>query len=98
MRIKEICERIGLTSVRCERCGKVHDATPLIKALFGEIVEQCRDGKKVVIDGFGNFEAQIKKGRLQKTPIMKGGEILYDDRKWLSFRQSSGVKQIMKKG
>ena len=98
MRIKEVCERIGLTKVRCERCGKTHNALPLIRALFLEIIMQCKDGNKVLIDGFGVFGAQIKKGRLHKTPLMKGGEIYYADRKYLKFRQSTNVKRIMKKG
>lgn len=98
MHIKEVCKRLGLTKVRCERCGKVHDASPLIKALFEEIVLQCKEGSRIVIDGFGTFEAQTKKGRLHKTPLMKGGEVFYEDRKWLSFKQSTIVKKAMKKG
>lgn len=98
MWIKELCELIGLTSIRCERCGKKHNALPLVRALFEEIVMVCKDGEQLNIDHFGIFQAQVKKGRLHKTSLMKGGEVRYPDAKWLSFRQSKSVKRLMKEG
>ena len=96
MRIKELCELIGVTKIRCERCGKQHDAMPLVREMFRQIVLLCKEGNKICIDGFGIFESQIKRGRVHKTPLVKGGEITYPDRRYLSFKQSKIAKKMMR--
>lgn len=71
------------------------DATKAVEAVFESITESLRQGEKVQLIGFGNFEVRERAARKGRNP-QTGEEIDIAASKVPAFRPGKALKEAVK--
>lgn len=93
--LKDAAKVAGIQRIKCPDCGARFSAEPLYKRLFEGVMVLIKDGYRVNVPKFGIFGRRLIKGRAHKTPVTPSGEVRYDDRYALSFRQAQGARRAL---
>lgn len=67
--------------------------TEVVKSIMKVIPEVLREGDKVILTGFGIFEAKPRKGRTQIDP--QGKKIVVPDKTVPKFKPGKDFKEIL---
>lgn len=94
--IKDAAKKSGLNPIAC-KCGRKINTLAALMKFFDVIIDLCRAGEEVRVKNFGIFHSKITKGRTLISPLLKDGQIDFDDVKTLRFRQSQGGKDKLNK-
>src|SRR5699024_3204959 len=84
--IETVAEKTGLTK---------KDATVAVDAVFGSIQDFLKDGEKVQLIGFGNFEVRERAARKGRNP-QTGAEIQIPASKVPAFKPGKALKDVVK--
>ena len=71
------------------------DATKAVDAVFESIMDSLKDGEKVQLIGFGNFEVRDRAARKGRNP-QTGAEIQIPASKVPAFKAGKALKDIVK--
>lgn len=71
------------------------DATKAVDAVFESIMDSLKDGEKVQLIGFGNFEVRERAARKGRNP-QTGAEIEIAASKVPAFKPGKALKEIVK--
>lgn len=71
------------------------DATKAVDAVFESIMDSLKDGDKVQLIGFGNFEVRERAARKGRNP-QTGAEIEIPASKVPAFKPGKALKDIVK--
>jgi len=67
----------------------------ILQSGLNVILERIAIGETISIKRFGVFSSTISKGRKLKSPLLKNGEVSYDDSLVIRFRQSLKAKELV---
>ena len=84
--VEQVAEKTGLTK---------KDATAAVDALFDGIQTSFKDGEKVQVIGFGNFEVRERAARKGRNP-QTGEEITIAASKSPAFKAGKQLKDAVK--
>lgn len=84
--VEKVAEKTGLTK---------KDATAAVDSLFDSIQDALKDGEKVQIIGFGNFEVRERAARKGRNP-QTGEEITIAASKSPAFKAGKQLKDSVK--
>ncbi|MGM0216896.1 HU family DNA-binding protein [Enterococcus sp. AZ109] len=84
--VEKVAEKTGLTK---------KDATAAVDALFTTIQDALKDGDKVQVIGFGNFEVRERAARKGRNP-QTGEEITIAASKSPAFKAGKQLKDAVK--
>ncbi|KRL83799.1 histone-like DNA-binding protein HU [Ligilactobacillus apodemi DSM 16634 = JCM 16172] len=84
--IETVAEKTGLTK---------KDATVAVDAVFGSIQDYLKEGEKVQLIGFGNFEVRERAARKGRNP-QTGKEIQIPASKVPAFKPGKALKDAVK--
>lgn len=84
--VEKVAEKTGLTK---------KDATAAVDSLFDSIQDALKDGEKVQVIGFGNFEVRERAARKGRNP-QTGEEITIAASKSPAFKVSKQLKDSVK--
>lgn len=84
--VESVADKTGLTK---------RDAAAAVDALFEEIQELLKDGEKVQVIGFGNFEVRERAARKGRNP-QTGEEIMIAASKSPAFKAGKQLKDAVK--
>lgn len=84
--VEKVAEKTGLTK---------KDATAAVDTLFDSIQEALKDGEKVQVIGFGNFEVRERAARKGRNP-QTGEEITIAASKSPAFKAGKQLKDSVK--
>ncbi|WP_278252570.1 HU family DNA-binding protein [Candidatus Enterococcus moelleringii] len=84
--VEKVAEKTGLTK---------KDATAAVDTLFDSIQDALKDGEKVQIIGFGNFEVRERAARKGRNP-QTGEEITIAASKSPAFKAGKQLKDAVK--
>lgn len=84
--VEQVAEKTGLTK---------KDATVAVDALFDGIQTSLKDGEKVQVIGFGNFEVRERAARKGRNP-QTGEEITIAASKSPAFKAGKQLKDAVK--
>lgn len=84
--INQVAEKTGLTK---------KDSTKAVDALFDSITEALRNGDKVQLIGFGNFEVRERAERTGRNP-QTGEEMVIPATKVPAFKPGKALKDAVK--
>lgn len=73
------------------------DATKAVDAVFDSILEALKNGDKVQLIGFGNFEVRERAERKGRSP-QTGEELLIPATKVPAFKPGKNLKDAVKSG
>ena len=82
--IKAVAKRTGLSQENVRNC---------LEAIFAEILNEVRAGKRVSIKGFGSFKPVVRKGGKKRNP-RTGGTVEVPTKVVLKFNPSESVKVL----
>ena len=85
--IAAVAEKTGLTKKDAER---------VVSATFETVVATLKNGEKVQISGFGNFEVKAREARIGRNPRTKE-EIKIPATKLPAFQASKTLKDLISK-
>lgn len=85
--IAAVAEKTGLTKKDAER---------VVSATFETVVATLKNGEKVQISGFGNFEVKAREARIGRNPRTKE-EIKIPATKLPAFKASKTLKDLISK-
>ena len=71
------------------------DATKAVEAVFGTVMDSLKDGEKVQLIGFGNFEVRDRAARKGRNP-QTGEEIQIPASKVPAFKPGKALKEAVK--
>ncbi len=86
-------ELINAVAEKSELAKK--DATKAVDAVFESIMESLKEGEKVQLIGFGNFEVRDRSARKGRNP-QTGEEIDIPASKVPAFKAGKALKDIVK--
>ncbi len=84
--VEKVAEKTGLTK---------KDATAAVDTLFDSIQDALKDGEKVQVIGFGNFEVRERAARKGRNP-QTGEEITIAASKSPAFKAGKQLKDAVK--
>ncbi|MEO1771938.1 HU family DNA-binding protein [Candidatus Enterococcus ferrettii] len=84
--VEKVAEKTGLTK---------KDATAAVDSLFDSIQDALKDGEKVQVIGFGNFEVRERAARKGRNP-QTGEEITIAASKSPAFKAGKQLKDSVK--
>jgi DNA-binding protein HU-beta len=84
--INQVAEKSGLTK---------KDSTKAVDAVFDSITEALRNGDKVQLIGFGNFEVRERAERTGRNP-QTGEEMVIPATKVPAFKPGKALKDAVK--
>ena len=84
--IKAVVEATGLPK---------KDVTTVVDATFDKITEALKNGDKVKLSGFGNFEVRERAARKGRNP-QTGEEILIPESKVPAFKPAKLLRETVK--
>ena len=84
--INQVAEKTGLTK---------KDSTKAVDAVFNSITEALRNGDKVQLIGFGNFEVRERAERTGRNP-QTGEEMVIPATKVPTFKPGKALKDAVK--
>lgn len=85
--IAAVAEKTGLTKKDAER---------VVSATFETVVATLKNGEKVQISGFGNFEVKAREARIGRNPRTKE-EIKIPATRLPAFKASKTLKDLISK-
>ena len=85
--IAVVAEKTGLTKKDAER---------VVSATFETVVATLKNGEKVQISGFGNFEVKAREARIGRNPRTKE-EIKIPATRLPAFKASKTLKDLISK-
>lgn len=87
-------ELINAVAEKSELAKK--DATKAVDAVFESIMESLKEGEKVQLIGFGNFEVRDRSARKGRNP-QTGEEIQIAASKVPAFKAGKALREAVKK-
>jgi nucleoid DNA-binding protein len=88
----DLARRSGLFVYRCPNCGKKTKLIKSLRTFLNLILEECKNQNKVMIRGFGNFNAYIFKSKNFSSMIKSEANKL-KDRLVIRFSPSPKAKR-----
>ena len=71
------------------------DVTAVVDTVFDKITKALKNGDKVKLHGFGNFEVRERAARKARNP-QSGEEIMIEARKVPTFKPAKQLKELVK--
>lgn len=93
--IQKVIKDVGMNPIQCVHCHRTVHTNQLWPGFFRAIIALLRSGETVSIAGFGNFRATILKGRVLKSPLLKGGKTKFKDKLVMRFHASNTAKRVL---
>ena len=92
---QDIAKQAGLNPVICGECSNKIKTKDPIEAFFQILLDEVREGKRVIIPGLGTFSTRLMKGRTVESPALPGGKATFGDQIILRFRPAEHARRFL---
>ena len=92
---QDIAKQAGLNPVNCGKCNNKIMTKDAMDAFFKILLQEVKDGGRVLIPGLGTFSTRLMKGRTVNSPVLPTGTMVFQDQYILRFRPSEIVRRVL---